>query len=98
MNVSPHTSHSPSDVTVRVRVPRHADNRLLIVAAFDGELETQRSEAQIDGEQSRQLYVFTWLAVGAGDYEVVAVLIGSSGKPRARAQQAVRLINSMEGP
>lgn len=81
-----------------VRVLRDASNRLLIVSAFEGELETQRSEAQIDGENARRLYVFTWRDVGAGDYEVVAVLIGSSGKPRARAQQAVRLINSMEGP
>jgi hypothetical protein len=94
----PHHAFAPSDIHVEVRVPRHEDNRLLIVVLVDGDIEVSRSESQLEGAASRVLFTYEWRKMGAGEYVVTAVVIDALGKERAREVRALRLMTPGEVP
>ena len=60
-------------ITYYVRTPRHPENRLLIVAAFDGSERVSYTERQLHGEHSQALWNINW-RLPEGQLELVAVV------------------------
>jgi hypothetical protein len=93
--VSPKFSHAPSQLHVRVRLERNADNRLLVITA-DSQDFYRRSDVQLDGDASPAAFDLDFPGLPGGTYEVRAALIDNTGKACAisNAQATVLSITS----
>lgn len=82
---------SRDTVTYVVRVPRHTENRLLIVAAVaeDGIISEMRRE--LDGAQDQTLWNVRW-QLPAGHLSLIAVVFDT----RRRAWRAVHRLTVLE--
>jgi hypothetical protein len=76
-----HVRVTPSapDLRVYVGVERRAENRLLRVTAQSEDF-FRSSEAQLDGEDSPRVNVFTFRQMPAGWYQVTVQLIAANGQ------------------
>ena len=61
-------------ITLQVRVEPHADNRLLIVSAWDGDVAVRTSLEQLDGESSPRTRWIKWGSLSACECELRAYL------------------------
>ena len=89
--VSPYYAFEGTTYTIRITLVPHADNRLLVVAADDGEFVFQRSDRDLDGVNAPTTSEFRW-RLPAGEIQISAVLIGVGGV-RARAHQRVKVLS-----
>lgn len=67
-----------------VRVEPHAENRVLIVAAYDGDIWVRRTDIQLEGEHARRTHYIDWRPLPAGELVILAVVL-SGTKEVARA-------------
>jgi hypothetical protein len=79
IRVSPAMASAPADIRIYVRVEPREENRILRVSA-DSVNFFRSSEVQLDGEAGQRVSTFTFRQLPAGDYEVRAELIVSSGR------------------
>ena len=91
MSVSPRVALEPTDLYIRVVTERHADNRLLRVVTESEEFACA-SDRQLDGENGPRVVTFECRRVPAGVYEIRAMVIGMSGRPRAQARTEVTVM------
>lgn len=66
-------------VTYRVRVPIHEDNRLLALAAFDGDVRVNYSERDLGSEQRKTIWDVNW-RLPPGEITLVAAVYGNAGQ------------------
>jgi len=91
--VTPAQSFAPSNLNIRARVVRDAENRALTVVAESEEFY-RSSQVPLEGEQAPSTIMFQFRGVPDGEYQVYAILTDSVGHQRAIAQQTVRVIPS----
>jgi len=91
--VSPAQSFAPSNLTIRARVVPHADNGALTIVA-ESENFYRSSEISLEGDYAPATITFEFRGVPGGEYLVTGVLTNSLGRPRAIAEQQVRVIPS----
>lgn len=68
-----------SDVIYAIRVPRHAENRRLEVAAFAGDLRVTHTQRDLHGLASPALYNVKW-RLEAGTYLLIAAVFDTEGE------------------
>lgn len=66
-------------VTYRVRVPIHDDNRLLAIAAFEGDIRVQYTERDLGSEGRKTIWDVTW-RLPPGEIVLVAAVFGNGGE------------------
>ena len=64
-------------VTYYVRVPRHEENRLLIVGAFDGSERVTETRREFHGVNSQAMWNIEW-RLPAGELEIVAAVFSQT--------------------
>jgi len=79
LRVTPNVSSAPSNVIVRATVPKHADNRWLLVEADSGAFY-RSSAIQLDGENAPLVTEFRFNNLPSGEYTVAAVLRNNLGQ------------------
>ena len=84
LRVSQPATAAPVNVLVQVSVEPNADNRVLRVV-IDSDRYYRSSEVGLDGIQSPRTHTFDFRRMPSGSYQIRAVLVGASGKPRAFA-------------
>jgi len=95
MAVSPAQSFAPTNLTIRVHVEPHADNRALEVVAESGAY-CRSSRMQIDGSEAPRTISFEIRNVPGGEYDMRGALINSAGKERAAVRTHVIVIDSAD--
>lgn len=80
----PHLVSDRATITYIVRVPRHAANRALIVAAVAEDGVVSEARRQLEGAEAPVLYNFAW-RLPEGRLSLVAALIDTSGRSVDRA-------------
>jgi hypothetical protein len=65
-------------VTYRIRVPRAAENRLVTLEVFDGDLRVSFSQKQLDGTAAAALWTVD-TQLPAGRLVMIATLYGTDG-------------------
>lgn len=78
------------DIRVEVRVPRHADNRLLAVAWQSDANDSSATQRQLDGDAAPALHTIEYPSKPPANYYFTAAVFGSNGKMRGRADAHVR--------
>jgi hypothetical protein len=96
MAVSPAVSMAPSNVNIRVRLARNADNRMLEVIAESSDFY-RSSQVQLDGEQAPALINFEFRSLPGGEYQVIGIVTDATGHQRAFDRQSVKIIQSAAG-
>jgi hypothetical protein len=81
-------------VRISARIDPNEDNRLLAVAA-DAEEFYRSSEIQLNGAEAPKTIELRFPSLPAGDYEIAAALIDSSGHPRAVVRQTARILPTL---
>ena len=94
--VSPTHSFAPSLMRIRVRVEPNTDNRMLRIIVDSDDFYRQ-TDVQLEGDRSAATTEMEVRNLPGGEYEVSAVVIGSSGKPRATALTRAFVIAAMSG-
>ena len=79
LRVTPNVSNAPSNVIVKATVPKHADNRWLLVEADSGAFY-RSSAIQLDGENAPLVTEFRFNNLPSGEYTVAAVLRNNLGQ------------------
>jgi hypothetical protein len=79
--MTPNVATARTTVQLLVRVPPHAENRLLRVT-IDSAGYYRSSDVQLDGDRAATMHSVRWPGIPHGEYEVVARLIRSDGKHR----------------
>ena len=92
--VTPAQSMAPATVRIRARIEPSAENRTLTIVA-DGTNLYRSSEIQIDGVQAPKTVELRFSDLPGGEYEVYAALRDASGRQRAVARQAARVISML---
>ena len=90
VRISPTMAHAPADLYIYVSVARRPDNRLLRVSAESDDF-FRSSETQLDGENSARVTVVRFRELPAGDYEIRAELIVSTGRTVDTAKRSVEV-------
>lgn len=69
---------APEDavVTYLIRVPRHPDNRLLVVCAFEADMQVSEMRRELDGVNSAPLVTVRW-RLPEGEFYLVAAVYDS---------------------
>jgi len=93
---SPATSLAPANLIARVTIESDADNRAIEVIAESSEFY-RSSEISLDGRNAPHVNVFEFRSLPSGEYEVRAVLKGTSNQTRAVTREQVRVIASGAG-
>lgn len=89
--VRPHVALAPSDVYVEIRlIPQPSDRALSVTAESD--TFSRASAWTLDGEHSQRLFSFWWKQMGAGEYEVAAMIGDGRGHWSSRVVVPLRLI------
>ena len=89
--VSPRQSLAPASLMVRVSIVPDVANRALEVVA-ESEAYYRSSRIQLDGDGAPATSLLEFRRLPDGDYEVRAILIDSTGLPRALAREHVVVI------
>lgn len=87
LTVRPMIAFAPTDLQIRVRVHPGDDDRWISVQADSGEF-SRRSDWTIEGD--RPLYSFWWKDIPAGEYEVTAIIGGTTVHASDRVTVIVR--------
>jgi hypothetical protein len=75
-----------------VQVEPHPDNRLLILAAYDGDGPVRRTFIELEGERAKRTHRVEWRsALPAGELLIVASVLGSQ-KELARATVPITVV------
>ncbi|HEX7794451.1 MAG TPA: hypothetical protein VF456_08885 [Vicinamibacterales bacterium] len=90
VRISPTMAHAPADLYIYVSVARRPDNRLLRVSAESDDF-FRSSETQLDGEHSARVTVVRFRELPAGDYQIRAELIVSTGRTVDTAKRSVEV-------
>ena len=90
VRVSPQNAMAPADILVYVTVERSAENRLLRVSA-ESEDFFRSSELSLQGEGSARISILHFRELPAGEYDVRADVIGTTGQRRANAYCVLRV-------
>jgi hypothetical protein len=89
VRVNPTVSVAPTVLAIRVNVAPQSENRALEIVV-DSEDFYRLSRVELDGDRAPIVNTLTIASVPAGDYDVIATVIGSDGKrssmARARAE------------
>jgi len=96
MRVSPAVAFAPANLIVRATIEADSENRAVVVTADSADFY-RASEMQPNGEQAPRTNTFEFRSLPPGSYEVRAILIGSSGRPRGTVRQQVNVIASGGG-
>jgi hypothetical protein len=96
LSITPAFSFAPGTVRVRARIEPSGENRRLAIVA-DGPNFYRSSDIQLDGEQAPKTVELRYSNLPGGDYEIYAVLSDSTGRERAVARQAAKIIGISEG-
>jgi len=96
MRVSPAVAFAPANLIVRATIEADSENRAVVVTADSADFY-RASEMQLNGEQAPRTNTFEFRSLPPGSYEVRAILIGSSGRPRGTVRQQVNVISSGGG-
>jgi hypothetical protein len=84
VTVWPEVSFEPAQVTVRVFVEPHPDNRALEVVAESAGF-FRRSHQQLEGDRASRTSEFEYRDLPAGDYNIRVALIRLDGSEEANA-------------
>jgi hypothetical protein len=79
MRVSPSVAFEPAVLTIRTVIETDVENRALEVLAQSADYY-RRSSIELDGASAPRLNVFEFRNLPTGTYEVMSVLVGSSGE------------------
>jgi hypothetical protein len=90
VRISPTMAHAPADLYIYVSVARRPDNRILRVSAESDDF-FRSSETQLDGEHSARVTVVRFRELPAGDYEIRAELVVSTGRTVDTAKRSVEV-------
>jgi hypothetical protein len=75
-----------------IQVEPHPDNRLLILAAYDGDGPVRRSFIELEGERAKRTHRIEWrTGLPAGELLIVATVLGSQ-KELARATVPITVV------
>lgn len=85
LSVSPTIAMAPATLRVQVRIAPDAANRSLAIVA-DGENYYRSSLLPLDGDRAASTLDISYPGVPGGTYEVLCVLLDSSGHQRATAR------------
>ena len=96
MAVSPAQSFAPTDLRVRVHVPRDAANRALEVSVDSADYY-RSSRIPLDGEEAPRTITMEFQRLPGGAYEIRGVLIDSAGHARAYAREQATVMGSAGG-
>src|SRR5262245_14614118 len=96
MRVSPAVAFAPANLIVRATIQADSENRAVIVTADSPDFY-RASEMPLNGDQAPRTNVFEFRSLPPGSYEVRAILVGSSGRPRGTVRQQVNVIASGGG-
>lgn len=77
---APSVMFDDESITIQVRVEPRAENRLLIVGAWEGDTSIRTSLEQLDGEDSPRTRWVRWTRIAAGDLEIRAYVFTSKGQ------------------
>jgi hypothetical protein len=94
MTVSPLQSFAPTNVSVRVRIQPHKENRVLEVLIDSGEFY-RSSQIPLDGEGAPRTVTVELRNLPGGDYQVVGSLANSAGRERASVRQNVQVLQAL---
>jgi hypothetical protein len=94
LEVTPTQAFAPATVRISARIDPNEDNRLLAIAA-DAEEFYRSSEIQLNGAEAPKTIELRFPSLPAGDYEIAAALIDSSGHPRAIVRQTARILPTL---
>lgn len=70
-------------VTFQIQVEPDPVNRLLVVAASDGDLVVRRSDEELNGDKAARTRWLRW-RLPVGEFQMAAIVYGAEG-PRGRA-------------
>lgn len=96
MRVSPAVAFAPANLIVRATIEADSQNRAVIVTADSPDFY-RASEMPLNGDQAPRTNIFEFRSLPPGSYEVRAILVGSSGRPRGTVRQQVNVIASGGG-
>ena len=91
LKVDPRTAYAPATVVVQVLIMPRAENRILRVGAFCGEVLSRASATTLDGLATPALQTWTWTDLEACQYLVLAQLEDARGQT-FRALEAVTVL------
>ena len=94
--VSPVQSFAPTNLRVRVHVPRDAANRALDVSV-DSDDYYRSSRIPLDGEDAPRTITMEFQRLPGGEYEIRGALIDSAGHARAFAREQATVLPSAGG-
>ena len=77
---APSVVFDDDQITLMVRVDPRADNRLLIVGAWDGDTSVRTSLEQLEGEDSPRTRWIRWSRLSAGELELRAYVFTQKGQ------------------
>ncbi len=86
--VSPLQSFAPASLVVRIHITPDVANRVVEVVAESDDYY-RSSRIQLDGNDAPKTSSLEFRSLPGGDYDVRAILIDSSGHPRASAREHV---------
>lgn len=90
LTVTPRIAHAPATLNLVLRVPPHADNRVLTVGTDGGDY-VRSSGWELEGEQAHGQFHVEWRNVPEGEYAVIAYLHSSTSvRGRQQVQVTVR--------
>lgn len=89
LQVRPHLMLQRGDMRVEVRVPRHADNRLLSIAWSSDTGSEGSTLRPLEGDDAAVLHTLDLRSQPLGSYLFVATVFNRAGKPRGRAEARV---------
>ena len=80
-------------ITLQVRVPPQAENRVLFVAAYDGDVLVNGSQREMNGAHAPALYNLHW-RLPAGAISLVAAIYGAHEDELARVTHEMTVLSS----
>jgi hypothetical protein len=98
LRVSPTVAFAPTPLAFHVTVPRHADNRAMVIGCVSDSGEAFTSYIQLEGSSSRYAFDQVFKKVPAGEYVCAAVVVGADGTQRHGARVQMRRLMPGLGP
>jgi len=91
MTVFPLQSFAPTNVSVRVSIQPHSENRALEILVDSGEF-FRSSQIPLDGEHAPRTVTVELRNLPDGEYQVLGSLANGAGRERAAVRQSVRVL------
>lgn len=98
LQVRPQLMLQRGDVRVEVRVPRHADNRMLSIAWTSDAGTAGSTMRPLEGDDAIVLHTLALASQPAANYLFVATVFNRLGKPRGRAEARIVVPNDAGAP